>query len=578
VTWTSRFDSRAAGFAGLAVAMVGSATLIWLATAGETLKGDEWGYAGRLSLGNSALFNPPAGKYLTLFPMLVFKLLYSTAGIESYGLYRQVGILAGLLCAGLFYLLIRRRVGDLLAVPPTVVLLFLGSSSELLATGTLRLPNLLSIAAGLGAVLVVERRDMRGDIGACALLTVALGSHPNAFAFIAAVAVLVVARPSPERWRRSWIVVAPVVLWGIWWLVAARSGQNDLNLGGIVDVPSIVGGSLSTVAASIVGLFHVRTQTLNRYIGVEAVVAWSLGILVVAAVAARAMRRPSPGAGFWAALAGTLVLWSAVAFAPGHVRPAEGSRYVYPGAVLLLWLLAETVRGLRIPRWAALAATLVFAFGAVVNARELHDAASKWAGSGDYSRAELTALDIGGPRVSPTFNPAYVPPLAPDVRLHLRTDQWHRIAASYGSPAYPVAELPHRSEPVRRAADVTLARALGLGLANPGSTPAGVAPLPKPASLTGGRAEARGHCLNLHATADQLVAQLTLPPGGVTLRAERGGSVMLALGRFADSTAFPLTALAAGHSASLEIPADQVPVPWRLGVQTPASVTVCGGT
>ena len=88
--------------------------------------------------------------------------------------------------------------GDVLASPPTVLLLFFGSGWETLITA-IRIPALIAVACGLGSLLVLERRDRRGDIAATVLLGAAVASHPLGLSFLAAAAVLVIARPSSER-------------------------------------------------------------------------------------------------------------------------------------------------------------------------------------------------------------------------------------------------------------------------------------------------------------------------------------------------------------------------------------------
>ena len=65
--------------------MVAAVALIGIEGAGQTLKGDEWAYAGRLA-GTPFLqtaFDPGAGKYLIAAPLLVYKLLFELVGIDS---------------------------------------------------------------------------------------------------------------------------------------------------------------------------------------------------------------------------------------------------------------------------------------------------------------------------------------------------------------------------------------------------------------------------------------------------------------------------------------------------------------
>ncbi len=211
-TGFSRLAPSTLALLAVGLAMVVSAVVLGYESRGQTLQGDEWDYAIRLShqsLGH-ALFHPPPDKYLMPVPLLLYKGLFETFGISSYAPYRVVGIALVILCAGLFFVLARRRVGALLAVPPTILLLFFGSASEVVVT-SLRIPSQIAIAAGLGMLVALDRRTLRGDVVACLLLGVSLLSHPEAAAFAAAAAVLVCSGPrrsagadhgcSSPRWR-----------------------------------------------------------------------------------------------------------------------------------------------------------------------------------------------------------------------------------------------------------------------------------------------------------------------------------------------------------------------------------------
>ena len=168
-----------------------SAALVWAWSSQETLLNDEWGYAFRAATepAGQYLLQPPPGKHLIAIPLLLYKVAFDSFGIGSYAPYRIAHIVLLLLCAGLFYLLARRRIGDTLAVLPTAILLFLGSSWEVVAA-SFRSPSLVAIAAGLAMLLALERRDLKGDVAACLALALSLASHSTSFAFAAAAAVL----------------------------------------------------------------------------------------------------------------------------------------------------------------------------------------------------------------------------------------------------------------------------------------------------------------------------------------------------------------------------------------------------
>ena len=118
--------------------------------------------------------------------------------------------------AGLFLVLAARRVGYIVALPASVLLLFLGSAGEVTATA-LRIPEQIALVAGLGMLLALERRDLTGDVVASALLLISVTSHPMGTAFLAAAAVYVLARPAPERWQRMWVFLVPGIVFAAWY-------------------------------------------------------------------------------------------------------------------------------------------------------------------------------------------------------------------------------------------------------------------------------------------------------------------------------------------------------------------------
>ncbi len=97
---------------GLLMALSSAFILMW--STHETLHGDEWGYANRTSVlpTSEYLFDPPPSKHLIAIPLLLYKAAFEGFGISSYVPYRLAHVALLLLCAGLFYALARRRIGD----------------------------------------------------------------------------------------------------------------------------------------------------------------------------------------------------------------------------------------------------------------------------------------------------------------------------------------------------------------------------------------------------------------------------------------------------------------------------------
>ena len=132
---------------------------------------------------------------------IVFKLF--GGNVLSFRILEVAGIA---LVAGLFFVLAKRRVGPAIALALSIPLLFFGSASEatLLPQG---LQHAYCIAAGLGALLALERDSPRADVGVCALLIVSVAIYSVGLAFVAGVAVSVLLRR--DRRERSWTFAVP---------------------------------------------------------------------------------------------------------------------------------------------------------------------------------------------------------------------------------------------------------------------------------------------------------------------------------------------------------------------------------
>jgi hypothetical protein len=573
-----RVSARTMAFAAVGLAMASYALVVGLEGTGQTLKADEWGYVIRGSnpLGE-ALFEPPGAKYLLAVPMLFYKGLFETVGIDTYLPYRVLGIVLVVVCAGLFFALARRRVGDLAAVPPTALLLFFGSAWDVVVT-PLRVPALMSIAAGLGMLLSLERQDLRGDLAAAALLAISLASHPTSFAFVAAAVVIVLLRPSPERWQRSWVVLGPVVLYAGWWLWVRDPGlAASPEPGNVADIPVFVAESLVAVTAAITGLAGVFLEPgiMGLQAAVDSVLGWVAALVLVAAIGLALTRRSRPlPPTFWAILAALFTLWVATAVAHRDVemRPAVSPRYLYPGGLLLLLLLAELSHGVRLPRAVPWIAGGILAIGLAYNVEQLHRSANGMRARSDEVKAYVGALELARGHVRPEFVAASrsIP------SGQLTAGAYFEVADEFGSPAHSPADLARRPEPIRREADVVLAQALRLRAHPFSSGRPRDGPPPRVERVTQGESQADSGCARLRPSGGSVEAELALPPGGAWLRSKRIEDIALRVGRFANPPGYALTPSPGGSSAVIRIPRDGSPIPWRMLVSAPQAVTVCG--
>jgi hypothetical protein len=569
--------------------MAAAAILLGYEGRGQTLKGDEWDYAIRLSaqpLGH-ALFQPPPDKYLLAVPLLLYKGLFEAFGIGSYVPYRVCGIVLVLLCAGLFFALARKRVGDLLAVPPTILLLFFGSASEVVVT-PLRIPSLIAIAAGLAMLLAVERRSVGGDLAACVLLIISLASHPESAAFAAAAIVLVLFRPAPQRWRSLWVVVVPLALLAGWYAANGHSGGTNPASDRLTSVPRFIVESFVSVTADISGVSGlIDGSAFHNALG------WiAAGLLLAVIAGALAQRRKPLTPRFWALIAGLLVLLVSTALAPvAALRTPDISRYIYPEAILVLLLLTELAGAVRLPRIAAWIAVAVLSAALVANLADLRRAGAYFRSQSDGVKAQLGAVELARSHVGPTFlvfgaqlqalfGPDHAVPTTPlgagGNGVLMRAGEYFEIARDFGTPAYPPAELAHRPAGTGWLADMTLARALGIRLESvpPRSTSAS-GQRPRVSDLAEGGARSAGACVHLFPRRGETQAEITLPRGGARLSGLKA-SDQLSIDRFSPLPAAQLQPPSRHGPAYLPVPTDASPIPWTLSVKSTRPLSVCG--
>ena len=125
----------------------------------------------------------------------------------------------------LLYVYLRRRIEDWLALGAVLPLLFMGTAYEDLLT-PFQIGYFGSMAFGLGALLAIERRDDRGDAGACLLLVASLSFSSLGIAFAIGAAVAIGSTAGPAR--RSYVVAVPVLLYALWyagWGHEARASE-----------------------------------------------------------------------------------------------------------------------------------------------------------------------------------------------------------------------------------------------------------------------------------------------------------------------------------------------------------------
>src|SRR5262245_55541518 len=166
----------------LAVALFASGVLLVALGSHLVFEGDDWNVVlDRRGHSPSDFLDPHQG-HLVLGVVLVYKLLLVAFGMSSPIPYHAASTLLYLVAAALLFVYMRPRVGDWLALFGTTVILFFGASAlDLLPSFQIFFSG--SMAAGLGALLMLDRGDRRGDVAACLLLLISISFSELGIAF-----------------------------------------------------------------------------------------------------------------------------------------------------------------------------------------------------------------------------------------------------------------------------------------------------------------------------------------------------------------------------------------------------------
>jgi hypothetical protein len=537
---------RAAPFLILGIAVVVAGAVLLSLDSQLTFIADDWMLLVKRHGWSADYFLHPFNGNIVAAPGLVYKLMQGIFGMGSATPYYAVAIACFLAGAVLLFVYLRRRVGDWPALLGAILILFLGAGFEDLLFA-FQIGYFAAIAAGLGALIALDREDDRGDRIACALLVVSLAFSSVGIAFVAG-AVLDLLLGRKPRARRGYVALLPIGLYVVWWLGWGHLGGNQVSVHNLLTTPKFV---FDAASAGIVSLLGLATGDGSEPSQPHLI--WGQ-ILLVAGLLLLGLRIAKEGKvsrGLAVALAIGLAFWILAGLNHDASRLPTSSRYQYPSAVFLLLIAAEMLRGLRVPRLATAAAAAVTA-GAVVGGLSLlhreHD--ERWVPYANSLRSSLAAVEIAGPGADPAF-PVFFPP-----SIEAPARDYLNAVGEHGSPAFTEEELQARPASERASADLTIAQALGLALAPPD-------PRVRTAQCQMLQANAVGY------------SGLTLIRGGFTLSNRGGADVEVLLSRFADELSVLLGPVGPGVITSLEIPEDASIRPWNLGLRGNGPVRLC---
>ena len=531
--------------------------MLWF-TRGTSFFWDEFTYyVASRGYDPKALLSPHNGHLIAAVRFLyatVFKLF----GPE-YLVFRVLEVLGIALVAVLVFVYARRRVGPGVALAPSVLLLFLGSASDV-TLSPLGITHVYSVAAGLGALLALECDDKRADLLGCALLVLAVCTFSVGLAFVAGGATSVLL--GRNRWQRVWIFLVPLAVYGAWHFAAPKltgppyNAKTDFAFSNVRFVPKFLTEGTAAVAAAVTGLSYDFTHPVPAAAGsAPDITTFSRGYPIAALLAIGLFLRLRHGPvrrSLWISLAVFLAFWGSTAMVQTFNRYPYSERYIYAGTVALLLVVVDALAGIRLPRRLAPVLLVVTVFALGVNVDEFRGPSQVLRSYANTSKADLTAVELARGHVKPTFAP-------PDQLLfaYLAVGGAGPVIDAVdrnGSFGFTLPELRRQPNAVREQADSTLANALRLRLR--------VVPM----------TQAPRRCFRLHGE-QQAPRFLTLHPPGVVMRSPSPETVTLA--RFADAPFIPAGSLAPGRPAALRLPSDRAPEPWHVALPSAGPLTLC---
>lgn len=548
----------------LAILVVGSGALLYYLARGTTFWFDEWIWILYRRGNDLGTFLRSYNGHFSLIPILIYRFLFATVGIRQYAPYRVVALACHLLCGVLIFVYARQRVGEFLALCAAALVVLLGAGWQDILWA-FQMAWLISIAAGTGAMLMLDRRDRKGDVIAAVLMAVSLASSSVGIIFALGVVVEIVWE---RRWRDGWIFLIPCALYGVWWLAY----ENSPPLAPLRLLPQFVANAASAAVAGVVGVSAPRPNGAPLSSASLLSVGRPLAIVLIVIVIARLayLRRVPKRVGCVVAMMLAFWLLTALTRAQlGNGSQAWASRYLYVGGFLIVLLAVELAGEMSIPLPVKAVIGAGVAVALVGGLTNLRNAGYDLRELSQETRADLGALQIGRKTVSPQYASAFIPG---SFFIDLRAGPYFAAVKALGTPADSPAQIAASSAYARYLADLELMRIHRVSLDH-ARTRTILGPRPV-ASVAGGALSDRGACLTFRRGTGTTQLVVRGPSIDLRLMALKG-TATVAVRRFATSFV-ALGTVSPSRAATLRISSDLAPQPWYVRLIPTAVATVCG--